>query len=61
MANILKYNDDEINNKGMEIEFDSKYVFGMPTIYQLIFFHFRFDYSKKDYNIKYQFKTLAHE
>ena len=48
MANIPKYNDDEINNKGMEIEFDSKYVFGMPTIDQLIFFYFRFDYSKRE-------------
>ena len=47
MANIPKYNDDEINNKGMKIEFDSKYVFAMLTIDQLIFFHFRFDYSKR--------------
>ena len=37
MANIPKYNDDESNNKGMEIEFDSNYVFGMLTIDQLIF------------------------
>ena len=38
MVNIPKYNVDEINNKGIEIEFDSKNVFGMPTIYKLILF-----------------------
>ena len=47
MANTPKYSDDEISNKGIEIEFDSKYVFGIPTIDQLIIFHFRFDYSNR--------------
>ena len=61
IANIPKNNEDEINNKGIEIEFDSKNVFAMQIIDQLIFFHFRFNYPKEDYNIKCQLKILAWE
>ena len=46
---------------GMEIEFDSNYVFGMLTIDQLIFFILDLIIQKEDYNIKYQFKILAGE
>ena len=37
MANIPRYNDDEINNKVMEVDFDLRKVFNMPTIEQLIY------------------------
>ena len=47
MANIPKYSDDEISNKGMEVDFDLRKVFDMPTIEQLIFFHVNFDYSER--------------
>ena len=48
MANIPRYNDDEINNKGMEVDFDLRKVFNMPTIKQLIFFHVNFDKCRKE-------------
>ena len=48
MANIPRYNDDEINNKGMEVDFDLRKVFNMPTIEQLIFFHVNFDKCRKE-------------
>ena len=53
MANIPKYNDNEINNKGMEIEFDSKtYLTFQPLIY-LFSFILNFIIQKENYNIKY--------
>ena len=61
MTNIHKYNEDEINNKGMKIEFDSKYAFGMPTIDNLFSFILDLIIQTEDYNNKYKFKTLAHE
>ena len=48
MANIPRYNDDEINNKGMEVDFDLRKVFNMPTIEKLIFFHVNFDKCRKE-------------
>ena len=48
MASIPRYNDDEINNKGMEVDFDLRKVFNMPTIEQLIFFHVNFDKCRKE-------------
>ena len=48
MANIPRYNDDKINNKGMEVDFDLRKVFNMPTIEQLIFFHVNFDKCRKE-------------
>ena len=37
MANIPRYTDDELSNKGKEVDFDLRKVFDMPTIEQLIY------------------------
>ena len=48
MANIPRFTDDDFQNKGMEIDFDIKKIFEMPTIEQLIFFHVNFDKCRKE-------------
>ena len=37
MANIPRYTDDELSNKGKEVDFDLRKVFDIPTIEQLIY------------------------
>ena len=48
MANLPKYTDADFQNKGMEVDFDLKRVFDMPTIEQMIFFHVNFDKCRKE-------------
>ena len=48
MANLPKYTDDDFSNKGMEVDFNLKKVFDMPTIEQMIFFHVNFDKCRKE-------------
>mmetsp|Transcript_1275 Transcript_1275/g.1149 ORF Transcript_1275/g.1149 Transcript_1275/m.1149 type:complete len:157 (+) Transcript_1275:42-512(+) len=48
MANFPKYTDDDLSNKGMEVDFNLKKVFDMPTIEQMIFFHVNFDKCRKE-------------
>ena len=53
MANLPRFTDDDFNNKGMEVDFNLKKVFDMPTIEQLIFFHVNFDKCRKEI-VKYE-------
>ena len=47
MANISRYTNNELSNKGMEVYFDLKKVFDMLTIEHRIFFHVNFDKLRK--------------
>ena len=48
MANLPKFTDADFQNKGMEVDFNLKKVFDMPTIEQMIFFHVNFDRCRKE-------------
>ena len=53
MANLPNYTDADFQNKGMEVDFNLRKVFDMPTIEQMIFFHVNYDKCRKEI-VKYE-------